>query len=77
MSSNGLTFDFIAPAEVFKIQEVLHDKINCYHNLLSNTRLDTDDGHGEVGLYISDTFTYTKGGDISIFSTHLFGSIFF
>ena len=35
MSSNCLTIDFIGLTEVFKIQDVLHDKINGYHNLLS------------------------------------------
>ena len=60
MSSNGLTLDFIGLTEIFKIQDVLHYKINGYHNLLFNTRLDADDGHGGVGLYISETFTYSK-----------------
>ena len=63
MSSNGLALEFIDLTEVFKIQDVLHYKINGYRNLLFNTRLDTDDGHGEVGLYISETFTYSKRED--------------
>ena len=50
MSSNGLTLECIGLTEVFKIQDVLHYKINGYHNLLFSTRLDADDGHGEVGL---------------------------
>ena len=58
--------DVIGLNEVFKIQDVLHYKINGYHNLLFNTRLDTDDGHGEVGLYISDTFTYSKQEYLSL-----------
>ena len=37
MSSNGLILDFIGITEVFKIQDVLHYKINGYHNLLFNT----------------------------------------
>ncbi len=77
MSSNGLTLDFICLSEVFKIQDVLHYKINGYHNLLFNTRLDTDDGHGGVGLYISETFTYSKREDLSIFIPHVFESICF
>ena len=55
MSSNGLTIVFIC------FTDVLHHKINGYHNLLYNTRLDTDDGHGGVGLYISGTLS--KQGD--------------
>ena len=77
MSSNGLTLDFIGLTEIFKIQDVLHYKINGYHNLLFNTRLDADDGHGGIGLYISETFTYSKREDLSIFIPHVFESIFF
>ena len=77
MSSNGLTLAFIGLTEIFKIQDVLHYKINGYHNLLFNTRLDADDGHGGVGLYISETFTYSKREDLSIFIPHVFESIFF
>ena len=73
MSSKGLTFHFIGVTEVFKIQDVLHYKINIYHNLLFNMRLDTDDGHRGVDLYISDTFiTY-----LAIFIPYVFESIFF
>ena len=72
ISSKGLTFDFIGLTEVFKIQDVLHYNINGYHNLLFNTRLDTDDGHGGVGLYISETFTYSMREDLSIFIPHVF-----
>ena len=67
MSSNGFTLDFIGLTEVFKIQDVLHYKINGYHNLLFNTRLDTDDGHGGLDC-ISDIFTYSKREDLSIFN---------
>ena len=77
MSSTGLTLDFIGLTKVFKIQDVLHYQINGYHNLLFNTRLDTDDGHGGVGLYISETFTYSKREDLSLFIHHVFESIFF
>ena len=76
MSSNGLTLDFIGLTESLKIQDVLHYKINGYHNLLFNTRLVADDGHGGVGLYISETFTYSKREDLSIFIPHVFKSIF-
>ena len=72
MSSNGLTLDFIGLTKVFLIQDVLHFKINCYHNLLFNVRLDTDVGHRGVELYISDTFTYSKWEDLSIFILHVF-----
>ena len=46
MSSNGQTFDFTGLTEGFKIQDVLRYRINGYHNLLFNTRLDIDDDHG-------------------------------
>ena len=76
MSSNGLILDFIGITEVFKIQDVLRYKINGYHNLLFNTRPDIDDGLGGVGLYISETFTYSMRVDLSIFIPHVFESIF-
>ena len=37
-----------------------------------DTRLDADDGHGGVGLYISETVTYSKREDFSIFILHVF-----
>ena len=77
MSSNGLTLDFIGLTEIVKIQDVLHYKINGYHNLLFNTRFDADDGHGGVGLYITETFIYSKREDLLIFIHHVFESIFF
>ena len=77
MSSNRLTLDFIDLTEVFKIQDVLHYKIDGYHNLLFDTRLDADDGHRGVGLYISETFTYSKREDLSIFIPHVLESIYF
>ena len=62
--SNGLNFDFIGLIEVFKIQDVAHYKINGYHNLLFNAKLDAYNGHAGVGLYISlpsqHTSTYSK-----------------
>ena len=78
MSSNGLTFDFMfLTADVFEIHDVLHYKINGYYNLLFNTSLDREDGHGGVGMYVSDTFTYSKREDLSIFIPHAFDSICF
>ena len=52
--------------------------MNGYHNVLLYTIFDTDDCHGErVGLYISDTCTYSKREDVSVFIPHVFESTFF
>ena len=50
--------------------------ITIYSSIQYNTRLDTDDGHGAVGLYINDKFSYSKCEDLSIFIPQVFESIF-
>ena len=41
------------------------------------TRSDTDDGRGGVGLFINSNFTYVKGDDLSVFIPHVIESVFF
>ena len=60
MSSNGITLDLISLTDVFKIQDILQYNINGYHSLLINTKLDTDNCCGGIGLCINETFIYFK-----------------
>ena len=62
----------IALTEIFRIRDSQQYNINGYHSLLFNTRLQNDDGHGGVGIYINDSFTYTKREDLSTFFPHVF-----
>ena len=50
MSTTKFQFDFIGLTEVFKMFDHVNYKLNGYHDLQFNTRPDTDDGHGGVGL---------------------------
>ena len=52
LSSGGLKLDMIALTEIFRIRDSQQYNINGYHSLLFNTRLQNDDGHGGVGIYI-------------------------
>ena len=72
LSSGNLKLDMIALTEIFTIRDSQQYNRNGYHSLLFNTRLQNDDGHGGVGIYISDRFTYTKREDLSIFIPRLF-----
>ena len=67
----------MALTEIFRIRDYQQYNINRYNSLLFNTRLQNDDGHGGVGIYINETFTYTKREDLSIFIPHVFESICF
>ena len=76
LSSNGLKLDIIGLTEIFRIRNSQQYKINGYRNLLFNTRLENDDGHRGVGIYINESFTYSKREDLSIFIPYVFESIF-
>ena len=77
LSSDDLKLDIIGLTEIFRIRDSQQYNINGYHSLLFNTRLQNDDGHDGVGIYINKHFTYTKREDLSIFNPHVFESIFF
>ena len=51
--------------------------ITGYHCLQFQTRSDTDDGRGGVGLFINSKFTYVKRDDLSVFIPHVIESVFF
>ena len=50
--------------------------ITGYHCLQFQTRSDTDDGRGGVGLFINSNFTYVKRDDLSVFIPHVIESGF-
>ena len=49
--------------------------ITGYHCLQFQTRSDTDDGRGGVGLFINSKFTYVKRDDLSVFIESVFFEI--
>ena len=77
LSSRGFSFDIIGLTEVFKIPDCMSFNITGYHCLQFQTRSDTDDGRGGVGLFINSKFTYVKRDDLSVFIPHVIESVFF
>ena len=77
LSSRGFLFDIIGLTEVFKIPDSMSFNITGYHCLQFQTRSDTDDGRGGVGLFINSNFTYVKRDDLSVFIPHVIESVFF
>ena len=68
LSSRGFSFDIIGLTEVFKIPDCMSFNITGYNCLQFQTRSDTDDGRGGVGLFINSKFTYVKRDDLSFHS---------
>ena len=50
--------------------------INGYHDILSNTRHDSEYGHGGVGIYINENMSFLKRDDLTIFIPHVIESLF-
>ena len=76
ISSDRFHFDFIGLTEVFKVHDGTNYSIEGYHDIESNTRGDTDDGHGGVALYINETMSFFRRDDLSIFIPHVIETIF-
>ena len=55
---------------------VIQYSIAGYHDTLSNTRHDSDDGHGGVGIYINENMSLFKRDDLTIFIPHVIESLF-
>ena len=64
MQLGGFLFDIIGLTEVFKIPDSMSFNITGYHCLQFQTRSDTDDGRGGVGLFINSNFRYVKRDDL-------------
>ena len=65
LSSDGLKLDIIGLTEIFRIRDSQQYNTNGYHSLLFNTRLQNDDGHGGVGIYILTKTLHTLNAKIS------------
>jgi len=69
-------FDVLALTEIFRIPDNMKFTIPGYHDLIYNTRDDSDDGRGGVGIFLNDQFEFTIRKDLSVFIPHIFESIF-
>ena len=69
-------FDIIGLTEIFKLNDGFNYSITGYHDILSNTRHDSDDGHGGVGIYINENMSFLKRDDLTIFIPHVIESLF-
>ena len=69
-------FDIIGLTEIFKLNDGFNYSITGYHDILSNTRHDADDGHGGVGIYINENMSFLKRDDLTIFIPHVIESLF-
>ena len=76
MSNDRFHFDIIALTEVFKLHDGFNYHIDGYHEILSNTRDDLDDGHGGVALYINENKPYHLRDDLTVFIPHVLESLF-
>ena len=76
MSNERFHFDIIGLTEIFKLNEGFNYTIAGYHDILSNTRHDSDDGHGGVGIYINENMSFFKRDDLTIFIPHVIESLF-
>ena len=76
MSNESFHFDIIGLTEIFKLNEGFNYSIAGYHDILSNTRHDSDDGHGGVGIYINENMSFFKRDDLTIFIPHEIESLF-
>ena len=77
ISSDRFHFDFIGLTEVCKVHDGTNYSIEGYHDIESNTKGDTGDGHGGVALYIYETMSFFRRDDLSIFIPHVIETIFF
>ena len=76
MSNERFHFDIIGLTEIFKLNDGFNYSITGYHDILSNTRHDSDDGHGGVGIYINENMSFLKRDDLTIFIPHVIESLF-
>ena len=69
-------FDCIGLTEVFKFNDDFNYSIQGYHYIEYNTRDESDDGHGGVGIYINSNMSYFRRDDLSIFIPHVIETLF-
>ena len=76
MTTDHCRFDFIGLTEVFKFHDDFNYSIQGYHSIESNTRDNSDDGHGGVGIYVNSDLSYCRRDDLSIFIPHVIETLF-
>ncbi len=76
MSRPDFFFDVIGLTEVFRLRDNVSYCLDGYHDIISRTRGERDDGRGGVGLFIKDKHTYLQRDDLSVFIPHVFESVF-
>ena len=76
MTTDHCRFDFIGLTEVFKFHDDFNYSIQGYHSIESNTRDNSDDGHGGVGIYVNSDLSYCRREDLSIFIPHVIETLF-
>jgi len=74
LHGESFAFDIIGISEIFKCQGDMRLSFPGYHKLIARCR---DDGsRGGVGLFIKDNINYKIREDISVFTPHIFESLF-
>ena len=74
MHGESFSFDILGISEIFKCQDDERLSLPGYHKLITQCR---DDGlRGGVGLFIKDNINYNVREDISVFTPHIFESLF-
>ena len=76
MTTEHCCFDFIGLTEVFKFNDDFNFSIQGYHAVEYNTRDNSDDGHGGVGIYVNSDMSYFRRDDLSIFIPHVIETLF-
>ena len=74
MHGESFSFDILGISKIFKCQDDERLSLPGYHKLITQCR---DDGlRGGVGLFIKDNINYKVREDISVFTPHIFESLF-
>ena len=76
MTTDHCRFDFIGLTEEFKFYDDFNYSIQGYHAVEYNTRDNSDDGHGGVGIYVNSDMSYYRRDDLSIFIPYVIETLF-
>ncbi len=74
LHGDNFSFDVIGISEIFRTSCDMRLKLPGYHELISRCR---DDGpRGGVGFFIRDNINFKIRDDLSVFTPHIFESVF-
>ena len=76
MTTDHCRFDCLGLTEVFKIYDDFNYSIHGYHSIEYNTRDNSDDDHGGVGIYVNSDMSYCRRDDLSIVIPHVIETLF-